>query len=88
MLRARLRHVTVEGVEGGEGLEAGGGGLEEGGVVGKKLREEAEVGVQVRDSAAEQCALLHLHLHARPSRWREAASRVAAALAALRRGGG
>ena len=56
--------------------------------MGEKLEEEeAKVGVEVRDSAPEQCALLHLTLDAPPTRWREAASRVAAALAALRHGG-
>ena len=61
-----------------------------GGVVGEnveEVEEEVEVGVEVRDSAPEQCALLHLTLDAPPTRWREAASRVAAALASLRHGG-
>ena len=86
VLRARLCHATRRG-GGGEGVEEGASAVEAAQAV--EGEEEGGVGVEVevRESAAERCALLRLTLHAPPARWRDAAARVAAEMLALRRGG-
>eukprot|EP00964_Phaeocystis_antarctica_P009149 scaffold4955_cov53-Phaeocystis_antarctica.AAC.1 len=95
VLRARLLQATRRG-DGSEGVgERAANAVEavereakdEGEAKGVGVGVGVEVEVEVRDSAAERCALLCLALDAPPSHWYDAAARVAAEMASLRRGG-